>query len=409
MKLPAATGSHIIYGLTVLAVWFGWEIVKAPAAERGPPALAVRIAPSSPETLRRAAEEQLASGRVDNAKALAEASLSKAPFNARALRVFGLAAARQGEVEQADEILTLAGNWSLRDDPSHAWLIERRLRQGNYGSAFAHADTLARRWVNNNERIYNLFTTAVLTDQRALPALVDAVKRKPPWRSAYIEYLIKRPDGDTVLLALGLALAESPDGYSNQELSWIYQSWYWENRFEAIRALRAGTGRPGRLDDLQNGDFSIPSDETLFPFGWRLDPTPGISTALLEDDVRPDESVLRVEYDGYASGVVTEQILMLPSGMRTLVGKERVESSPATSRLRWRITCVETAQVIGMLAVSAAEPGVAEWRIFRMPLSVPSAGCQVQRLRLETDAGDRRATTIAWFDKLRIATPTSER
>lgn len=408
MKPGGGIRSYAAYGLTVAAVWLGWEIVKGPVIERSPPALAVRVAPGSPEVLRRAGEAELVAGRADNAASLAEASLVRAPFNARALRVLGLATARQGAADRADAILTLAGNWSLRDDPAHAWLIERRLRQGSYGSAFAHADTLARRWVDGNERIYNLFTTAVLADQRALPALAAAMARKPPWRAGYIHYLIQRPDGDAVLLALGLALAKSPSGYDNDELSWIYQSWYGENRFEAIRALRTGVGRPGRLDDVQNGDFTTPAEETLFPFGWRLDPASGLSAAVMEDDVRPDEVALRVEYDGYASGVVTEQILMLPPGTRVLTGQERVETSPDTSRLRWRITCVESGQVVGAQAVGPARPGATEWRPFRLPLVIPSAQCQVQRLRLETDPGDRRATTIAWFDKLRIAAPATD-
>ena len=130
-RSPASTRGvtqHIGYGLLALSVWLAWEVLKAPVAARAPPSIGVRIAATSPEVLRRAAEAEFTAGRPGNAEALAEESLVRAPFNARALRVRGLAAAEAGETEQADQLLTLAGNWSLRDDPAHAWLVEYRLR-----------------------------------------------------------------------------------------------------------------------------------------------------------------------------------------------------------------------------------------------------------------------------------------
>lgn len=401
--MSKTAASAAVYGLTVAAVWLGWEMVKAPVADRAPPTVAVRLAPHSPGVLRRAAEGELAAGRVANASALASASLARAPFSARTLRVVGLTAARSGDVDRADSILTLAGNWSLRDDPAHAWLIERRLRQGNYASAFAHADTLARRRVDGNDPIYNLFTTAVLVDQRALPHLAAAVARNPSWRSAFVAYLIQRDDADPVIFALGLTLARRASGYFDDELSWIYQSWYAERRFDAIRLLQSQLGRPANVDDVQNGDFGDPSESALVPFGWRLDPAPGISTAMIEDDVRPNEVALRVEYDGYASGVVAEQILMAAPGAHVLEGQERLEASSSSSRLRWTIQCVENGESLARQPVSVAAQSPDRWTAFQMSFVVPASGCGVQRLKLETDPGDRRATTIAWFDKLSIS------
>lgn len=402
MKTDARLASVTVYVGIATAVWLGWEVVKAPIAERAPTRIAVQVAPQSPEVLRRAAEVELGGGRDENAKALAEESLTRAPFNARALRVLGLAEARTGDIDKADSLLTLAGNWSLRDDPAHGWLIERRLRQGDYVSAFAHADTLARRWVDGNDRIYNLYTTAVLSDPRALPALAGAVARKPTWRYAFIHYLIDRPGGDAVLVALGLTLAKDQNGFSNEELGQIYQNWYVENRFGAIQALRTGLGRPRGMNALQNGDFSDLPDNVMLPFGWWLNTAPGISVSIIEDEVRPPDLALRVEHDGFSSGVVTEQILTLPSGAKVLTGQERLEGGSDLSRLRWRLACVETSQVLGERALAASgEPG--SWGDFRLEFSVPSDRCTIQRLRLETDPGDRRATIVAWVDKMRIS------
>ena len=61
------------------------------------------------------------------------------------------------------------------------WLIERRLRQGNYVSAFAHADTLVRRRQDIQPEVFSLFTLAGVQDpQRSLPVTADllAANRK---------------------------------------------------------------------------------------------------------------------------------------------------------------------------------------------------------------------------------------
>ena len=118
------------YGLIVAAVVLGWQIAIQPLMQRAPAQLAIRVAPGSPLVLRRAAESELAARRIDNAAALSRDALVRSPFDVRALRVLGLTEARAGREDQADDILTLAGNWSLRDDPAHAWLVERRLRRG---------------------------------------------------------------------------------------------------------------------------------------------------------------------------------------------------------------------------------------------------------------------------------------
>lgn len=402
MTSARSTGSLAFYGLTAAAVWLAWEVIKAPIVERAPVSMAVRLAPGSPEVLARAAEAELLAGRLDNARALAEVSLLEAPFNARTLRVLGLTTAQSGEIDRADNMLTLAGNWSLRDDPSHAWLIERRLRQGNFDSAFAHADTLARRWDDGKERIYDLFAKAVLMDQRALPSVAAALSRRPPWRSDFILYLLDREDGAAVLLALGFALADGDgsDGYTGQELSWIYQTWYDEGRLEAIRVLRTRIGRPGGLAEIQNGDFTSSRDAALLPFGWRLDPAPGISADFIEDDLRANDVALRVEYDGYAIGVVAQQVLMLPGGKWTLSGEHRLEAGAETSRLRWRMVCAETSTPI--ISTPVEMSGEQDWSDFQLTFTVPATGCAMQRLRLEADPGPRRTTIVAWFDKLRV-------
>lgn len=388
------------YALVVGSVWLAWEIVKAPIAVRAPPQIASRIAPSSSEVLRRAAEAELAANREDSAKLLAEEALLRAPFDARALRVLGLAEARRGNAETADSLLTLAGNWSLRDDPSHAWLVERRLRQGNYASAFAHADTLVRRRDEAAPTVFNLFATAAITDPRALPALVQALAVDPPWRRGFILYLTNRPDADALLFAVGVALEKTASPLNAFELAQVYRRWFEENRLPAMEAFRQQIGRPDSAL-VQNSDFSIPEEQQLTPFGWALVSAPGMATAILDDDIRGNEKALRAEYDGFAGGYLAEQILFLRQGSYQLSGEVRLESAPSDgARLLWTLSCVESGA-----RLAQARPAMSDgdqWKSWKLAFRTPATGCTAQRLRLETDRGERRSYTVAWYDKIAI-------
>lgn len=389
------------YALVAGAVWLGWEVVKAPLASRAAPALAVRVAPASPEVLRRAAESELLAERHENARALAADSLARGPFNARALRVRGLAEAELGSVDRADEMLTLAGNWSLRDDPAHAWLIENRLRRGDYGSAFAHADTLARRRPDMYPAVFRLFTIASAHDPRAFPVVTRLMAANPPWRPAYIDHLLRDPAGPSIIGGLAIALQGTDAPFNRTELQQLYDRWLAERRFAGVRQLRARL-QPASSDPyLQNGDFSIDPDEQLQPFGWALGMGPGISAAMVEDDLRQGNTAFRLNYDGFAAGVFNRQLLVLAPGAYVLTGRWRAETPQAEMPLEWQVVCAESGARAelrqGRLGADAAD-----WRPFTASFAIPRENCSAQWLQLAAVPGDRRTTIAAWFDDLRI-------
>lgn len=395
----SAVQSALGYAVIAASVWLGWEALKIPFAERAPPGVALRLAPGSPEALRRAAEGELLSEDWDDAAFLARRSLAEAPFNARALRVLGLATARQGDLQKADHLLTLAGNWSLRDDPAHAWLVEHRLRQGSYASAFAHADTLARRRPDLHEQTFNLFTTAVVLDQRAFAPVIRLVAANPPWRSPYLNALQRRPDGDAVLLNLAVALQATSSPLSDRELSAIYQGWVRERRYEAVRVLRTRLARPPIRPAVQNGDFSQRYDGQLAPFGWSFATAAGLSVEITDDDLSEGNPALRVGYDGYGSTAVAQQLVLLEPGRYTLSARYRQENASSAS-LEWVVTCVEGgAPLLRLRLPEGAEAEVGKWANLSATVTVPET-CTAQRLVLAPRAADRRSPLAVWFDDI---------
>lgn len=396
MSARAAGGARAWapYVLTALLIWLAWQIVVGLLVQRAPAEMAIRVAPGSPAVLSRAAEAELVAGRVDQARDLAELALRASPFDVRALRILGLSIARTDEAA-ADPILTLAGNWSLRDDPSHAWLMERRLRQGDYVGSFGHADALARRREDLRPGVFRYFATAAAEDPRAVPALLQRYAARPNWRPEFFEFLRTAENGPQVQAALAVGLDDRAGALSDHELEIIYVDWLQAGRLPGLLALRERTGRPAPATLVDGGFDGAASPR---PFRWDLPTSPGVTPTLSEDRSREGQNALFVESDGFQTAYVASQLLTLPAGAGVLSYSAWIEAGGPDARMRWTLTCVES----GAQLMSAAVPDAPEWRAFRAGFAVPPQGCMAQWLRLETVRGQRRTSILAWFDDVSI-------
>lgn len=392
-------GSAASYVLIAASVVLAWQIVIQPLLQRAPVGAAIRLAPTSPLVLRRAAESELAAGRTDNAAALSRDALGRAPFDVRALRVAGLAEAQEGREELADSLLTLAGNWSLRDDPAHAWLVQHRLKQGNYGSSFAHADTLARRREDVRPQIFRLFTLAGAKDpQRALPVIVGLLAAAPPWRWDYLGSLSENPQDLTVAIQLAIMLQSTPEPLSNNELKRLYNTLLSKRQYAALGAVRTQLNRPVR-SAVTNGGFA--DADAPEPFQWRLAQEAGVVAEIVADDLRPDNPALRVDYDGYANASVAQQLTFLPAGAYRFTAETRIEAGDA-DRLAWTLVCVPGGREITAFSAGARASTRTAWTTLSAEFQIP-ANCPAQWLRLETRAGDHRSPVVVWFDRIAVS------
>lgn len=388
------------YGLIVVAVVLGWQIVLQPLIQRASVQAVIGIAPTSPTVLRRAAESELAAGRVDNAAQLSREALLRSPFDVRALRVLGLTEARSGREDAADEILTLAGNWSLRDDPTHAWLVDRRLRRGDYASSFAHADTLVRRRRDIQPQVFRMFTIAGTEDpQRSLPVLANLLAARPPWRSDYLNGLRRTPQELQLAANLAILLEEGRAPLTNDELQELYWALLRQSQFSALSVIRERINRPPP-GALSNGDFADPGAPQ--PFQWRLYQQAGAVPEIVSDDLRPSNPALRVQYDGYAPGAIVEQLTFLSPGAHRFSAEVRVESGDPRDRLSWTLSCApgDNGKTSVPVEPSGATPNT--WTPLSGRFEVPP-DCPAQWLRLATHASDRRSPTVVWFDRIVIS------
>jgi len=400
-KPGRSIGSWLPFVLIPGAVWLAWQIVVAPVAQRAGPELALRVAPTSPAVLSRAAELEFQAGRDANARDLASDALSRAPFNLRALRVLGLITDRDGQAAQADEILTLAGNWSLRDTPTHGWLVNQRLRAGDYGSSFAHLDTLIRRRVGGRET-FDLLAVAAREDPRAIGHLRDHLATNPPWTRDFIQYLQLKDGTESLTATLVAGLEPTPGRLTDVQLSEVYGRWVRSGRIGAVKVLRQAISRPAPSIAVTNGDFS--SDAAVLPFDMRILTGPGIAVERVDDDQRTGNRALRIAYDGFGSGVATEQLLLLSPGSYRLETAFRIEAGSPDTRLSWQIRCLERPEpILEQRLITTEGQGTNRWKAVQTDLVIP-ADCSAQWLRLTTRPGDRRAPVAVWVDDVAVVT-----
>lgn len=389
------------YVLTVSAVILGAQIAIQPIIQRAPVEIAVRVAPGSPQALRRAAEAELSAGRVENAGTLGRDALRRSPFDVRALRIVGLTEARAERRAIADDILTLAGNWSLRDDPTHAWLVEHRLRRGDYASAFAHADTLARRRVDIHAQIFNLFAVAAAHDpQKVLPALTRLLVADPPWRSAFLAGLNTSNEGLQTAANLAILLQSSPTPFTNAELQRFFTQSFESGHIDLLTTVRTRLGRP-RADALvTNGGFDDPTAPD--PFQWTMIQQAGAVAEIMPDDLDRANPSLRVEYDGYSSAVMARQRTFLPPGRYRFHARSRTEAGEPAARMEWAITCsAGEAKVTSVPLPPDDATDSRSWKSSTRDFNV-SAGCPSQLLELRGIPLDRRSPMVVWFDRVAI-------
>ncbi len=403
----SSLSKYIGIGISALAVYLAWQICQTVIVDRLPPELALRLAPSSAIAIQRASEAAFTRDQFARSERLAKASLRTAPFSVRALRIVGLTTAESGNEAQADELLTLAGNWSLRDDASHAWLVDRRLRQGSYASAFAHAETLVRRRTGSSDNVLDLFITASMTDNRAIGPLKDMLERRPLWRGEFWSKLLGTPGSDDVLASIALSLHDTPGQMSSGELQLLYEKWLGEGRFEAIRFvstnLSANTGVT-----VADGGFDTPADRQTLPVGWELGSSTGVSAEIATDLNNAENSALRTSYSGYGGGFAARQLIFLRPGRHTMRGRFSVEDPSAQPNLRATIRCAETRQDIAdhSMSLGGDENGQG-WHAFSKDLIVPITSCSAQWLFFEPSSSELSSRTAVWLDDIQVSPTTA--
>jgi hypothetical protein len=405
---PRASRSRglIVTACCAVALFAAWRIASLAVADfhaDTDPARALQWRPGHPEALLRLAEKNAASGRFEEAAALARRALAADPLDGRAYRVLADAARGRGDLEQQRELIVLAVQHAPRDIAARAWAAQIALERGDAASAFSHYDRMLRVEPGARTTVFPVIA-ALAAMPGARDAMVARLAEQPPWRTEFLRYFASTAPSADDLLPVFEGLRAS-GGLSPDENAALVGRLVRDRRWDQAFVAWAGglsQAQLGALGTPVNGDFEDQAPPRG-PFDWNVGRVSGVDAGIrpLPDD---EGHALRVEFQGKRSPFRdVRQLLMLPprAGYR-LEWRSRFDGLQASRGLRWTVTCADG--TAGVILASEPSTGSSPWRTHAVAFDVPP-GCPAQWLALELDAriaAETQAMGAAWFDDVAV-------
>lgn len=252
--------------------------------------------------------------KVDSAKLVAaqKRELALRPLSQDALNRLLVAARLDRKPAFEKEVADVMGDFAWRTAPGQLNLITIALEQRQYGAVFQHADALSRREKAKDE-ILGLFTLYEQMPQQR-KYLVEALKKSPPWRQAFLASA-ERLNGPRQVEARYQTIAAllDSDVVHRDELASLvgrlvttgspqkaYDLWVRTQR-PKIEAGNLFDGRFQQAVALQKAGVS-----NRFPFEWQLETGYNAGTQLIE---RGSANELQLYWNGQGVPVFAKQTM----------------------------------------------------------------------------------------------------
>lgn len=333
----------------------------------------------------------------------AQMALLQEPLNARAIRILGQVADSENDKDTAARLMAMAARTSVRETYAAYWMLQRSYEMKDLKGAVGYADKVLRTRSQMLKHVMP-FLVRIAESKQGASELKTALLANPPWRTPFLRALPAVMNDTRAPLDLLLALKDTDEPPSSEELKGYIDALLARNQQELAYYTWLQFLPPEQLGSiglLFNGSFEM--QPTQLAFDWQMPPGAGVS---LQVAVRPDrtgERALRVVFgQGRADFRGVRQTTMLGPGSYRLEGSYMGELAGRRG-LIWRVTCDGATRPAG---VSSAFIGATPaWTGFNLTFSVPPTGCRSQRLELVHDArseSEKLLAGTAWYDELRI-------
>lgn len=298
--------------------------------------------------------------------------------------------------------MTLALQRSRADVAAQAWLLERRVEEGDFVSVLPHLDAILR----VNPRLLEALMPSILTSvgREGLEAFVDLLATEPPWRALVLRRLAAESLDPRVSFPVFQELISREPPLPASELNpylhrlvraGLYDLAYlvWTRWLPRDRLLQ--------LSWLNNGGFESPPSGS--PFDWHFDAAKGARIGLAAAPGAVGGNALRIQFlDTRVAFRHVKQLLLLVGGTYRLTGMLLTEELETPRGLQWRVACAGGAgKTIGESRRLVDAP---EWTAFSFVIEVPERDCRAQWLTLELPArvpSERQIAGRVWFDSLK--------
>ncbi len=324
-------------------------------------------------------------GRADRTARLA---LRQDATAVAAVSTLGLDAQILSRDAEAGKLFAYAQRLSRRDMQSQLWAIEDSVRRNDVAGALYHYDAALRAAPNLSAMLFPVLSSAT-SDPEIRRGLVTTLKSATIWRDSFINYVSANSTDprSTALLLTELTAAKIPVARAPQAsvVRLLMQSGFHDDAwdFYAKGALYANRWA-SRDPRFMLGDTA----PTLFD--WNVVAPPGISASI--QDGKPG-GLFDFSASAMTSGVVLQQVQLLPPGAYRLVGHSVDIRQSGGARPYWQLTC-QDGKELGRVPVpnSTASSGR-----FDGLLTVP-AGCPVQTLSFVVQAPEAVAEASGQID-----------
>ena len=395
-----------LLGWRMIAANLSQQLVREGSEESVKTALA--WAPDNPRALY-ARAVHLIDSDPEQAEKLLRQAIELAPTTGRMFSRLGLLLERRGEVERAEQAMSLANKLAPRNSVVQADLAEYWGRRNRPEEYLRHLVAVVDLNADYFERAHPAMLSVVDNPRYASlvrTVLAEAIRdRTTDWWPSFFGYASwKAKNLDTVRLLFSIRRASyqgrSPLGWEFEQFmgrlqrdgKWVEAYFLWLNSLNDDYVAVLG--------NIFNGGFSRPLRNE--GFGWRFSDDDGVNVEVAELEGGEGGRALRLEFSGRRGQLVhIEQYLMLPPGGYELSGRVRTVAIDASQGVRWQLQCV--APKSSEITETALFSGTGAWLGFSKQLEIPAEGCEIQQLQLAQPSlveEGRMTRGTVWFDDL---------
>ena len=300
------------------------------------PEVALAWSPGHPEALAEAAERSFEYGDPAARRAafdLARRVMIASPLAPTPLRLLALEAEEREEQAKAVRLMRLAAERSPRDAKAQIWLADQALLTDDYGAGLERVDALLRIWPGLGTTLFPALAR-MSTEEEASAALLDTIRKNPPWRSALLAAMPSTVHPPGLMAAFYLKAMVGEGALTDRDLRPFLQTLINQGFPDLARSIwLASLSEERRLDaeGITNGDFDYPITGT--GFDWRINRAEGADIRVVTDQTRG--KTLKIDFYGNRLAFRhLSQILMLSPGRYTLTGASKA------SRLENDAACI---------------------------------------------------------------------
>jgi len=324
---------------------------------------------------------------------LARDALRRDATTVEAAATLGLDAAIRGDGPAAEDMFGYAQFLSRRNLATQLWAIEVAVERGDVAGALKHYDIALRTKTNAPELLYPVLVSAA-ADPNIRIELIKTLAAKPLWADSFVHYAARNSADPKSMAELfgGLKRAnfEIPTAASKTLIDALLAGENYAEAWSYYSALRPGA-KPQMSRDPDFGTMP----ETALAFDWVAKNTVGISTAIQPG---AKSGIFDFAVSPSVSGVLLQQLQMLPQGDYVLEGRSLGLDQPSGSRPYWTLSCRRGGRELGRLEVANSSQDGGK---FTGPFTVP-ADCPLQVLALVARSSNAMAGVTGQIDRAQL-------